>query len=164
VTIGGKTLEKLHLAQELLSHQVPSGDVAEVLDRALDALIVKLEKSKYAATEKPRSGQPRTSGNARYIPAEVKRAVRKRDGNQCTYVSESGQRCTPSKFLEFDHIEEFARGGSATVNQIRLRCRPHNQYTAEQTFGAEFMRNKREEARRAAESRTREKAAKESAA
>src|SRR5206468_5374747 len=33
---------------------------------------------------------------------------------------------------------------------IRLRCRAHNQYAAECTFGEEFMRQKREEARRAA--------------
>ena len=32
-----------------------------------------------------------------------------------------------------------------------LRCRAHDQFTAEQTFGREFMENKREEARQAAE-------------
>ena len=31
----------------------------------------------------------------------------------------------------------------ATVAGIRLRCRAHNQYGAECTFGAEFMRHKR---------------------
>jgi hypothetical protein len=29
------------------------------------------------------------------------------------------------------------------VSGIRLRCRAHNQYEAERTFGAEFMRTKR---------------------
>ena len=29
------------------------------------------------------------------------------------------------------------------MSGIRLRCRAHNQYTAERTFGAEFMRHKR---------------------
>ena len=33
---------------------------------------------------------------------------------------------------------------------MRLRCRAHNQYEAERTFGAGFMSQKREEARRAA--------------
>ena len=32
-----------------------------------------------------------------------------------------------------------------------MRCRAHNQFTAEQTFGREFMENKREESRRAAD-------------
>jgi hypothetical protein len=52
--------------------------------------------------------------------------------------------------MEFDHIQEVARGGRATANSIRLRCRAHNQFGAECTFGKEFMRNKREESRRAA--------------
>ena len=41
---------------------------------------------------------------------------------------------------------EFARGGKATVDGIRLRCRPHNQYQAERTYGAAFMQRKREQA------------------
>ena len=44
----------------------------------------------------------------------------------------------------------MARGGQATVEGIRLRCRAHNQYEAERMFGAEFMEKKREQARCAA--------------
>jgi hypothetical protein len=68
-------------------------------------------------------------------------------------VSESGLRCASRTLLEFDHMDEVARGGQATVDRMRLRCRAHNQYAAECTFGAEFMRNKRHEARQAAEAR-----------
>ncbi|MEO5616426.1 MAG: hypothetical protein ABIS67_01535 [Candidatus Eisenbacteria bacterium] len=50
------------------------------------------------------------------------------------------------KFLEFDHMDEVARGGEASVERIRLRCRAHNQYDAECTLGAEFMRQKRQAA------------------
>jgi hypothetical protein len=56
-----------------------------------------------------------------------------------------GQRCAARRRLEFDHIDEFARGGGATVGRTRLRCRAHNQYTSEQTSGVEFMRRKRAE-------------------
>ena len=43
---------------------------------------------------------------------------------------------------------------------VRLRCRGHNQFEAERTFGAGFMTEKREEARRAAaETRARAEAA-----
>ena len=73
----------------------------------------------------------------------MKRAVWERDQGQCTFVSETGHRCESRKRLEFDHVVEVARGGEATVEGIRLRCRAHNQYTAERTFGAEFMRHKR---------------------
>ncbi len=41
-----------------------------------------------------------------------------------------------------------ARGGEATTDNLRLRCRAHNQYKAERTYGESFMRGKRE--RRAA--------------
>jgi hypothetical protein len=52
-----------------------------------------------------------------------------------------------------DHVEPLARGGDATVANLRLRCRTHNQYEAERSFGSEFMHRKREEARIAATSR-----------
>ena len=45
-TLSKSAHEKLRYAQELLSHQVPSGDLAQVIERALDALIPQLEKAK----------------------------------------------------------------------------------------------------------------------
>ena len=32
------------------------------------------------------------------------------------------------------------------MDNLRLRCRAHNQYAAERMFGAEFMKEKRERA------------------
>jgi len=46
VIVESGTRDKLRRAQELLSHSIPSGDVALVIDRALDALIAALEKRK----------------------------------------------------------------------------------------------------------------------
>ena len=145
VTISGTAHELLTHARALLGHAVPSGDIAQVIERALEALVQKLEKQKFANTERPRA--QRSPANGRHIPAAVRRAVRERDGGQCTFVSENGKRCESRKRLEFDHVEAFARGGQATVSGIRLRCRAHNQYAAECTFGPEFMRGKRERGR-----------------
>jgi len=50
LTIGGDTLEKLRLVKDMLSHAIPSGDDAAVLDRALTALLVDLAKKKFADT------------------------------------------------------------------------------------------------------------------
>ncbi len=155
VTIGRSTQEKLCYAEQLLGHALPSGDLAQVLDRALDALIEKLERRKFAATPRPRPSA-RPSPDPRHIPAHVKRAVWARDQGRCTFVSEGGRRCPARSRLEFDHIEAVARGGQASVAGIRLRCRQHNQYGAECTVGAEFMRHKREAARREAEARRRQ--------
>jgi hypothetical protein len=89
LTIGQATHDKLRHAQALLGHALPSGDIAQVLDRALDALIARLEQRKFAATTRPRAG--RSSTDPRHVAAEVRRAVWARDGGRCTFVSECGR-------------------------------------------------------------------------
>jgi hypothetical protein len=153
LTVGKSTYHKLQYAQALLGHQVPSGELAEVLDRALDALIGQLEKRKFAATSHPGVRPRHATTGERHIPAEVKRAVWQRDGGRCTFVSETGRRCPALSRLEYDHIGPVAHGGRPTVANLRLRCRPHNQYAAECAFGTGFMDQKRLQAREAAATR-----------
>jgi 5-methylcytosine-specific restriction endonuclease McrA len=141
-TVSRSTYEKLEHARELLGHAVPSGELEQVLDRALDALIAQLERQKFAKTGRPRAS--RYSDNARHIPAGVRRAVWERDGGRCTFVSENGRRCESRTRLEFDHVAPVATGGHATVNGLRLRCRTHNQLEAERKFGRDFMNARRE--------------------
>jgi len=76
---------------------------------------------------------------SRYIPADVRHAVEKRDGNRCTYVAPDGRRCCETRNLELDHIEPFALGGKSTVQNLRQVCRGHNQLYAEQVFGREYL-------------------------
>ena len=152
-------LEQLRRAQDLMGHQVPSGDPSEIFKRALALLVQHLEQRKYAATESPRL--PRASKNPRHIPAHVKRAVRERDRDQCTFVSDTGHRCEETRLLEFDHDREVARGGETTVANVRLRCRAHNQFTAERTYGEGFMQGKRVLAKAKAAARRGRRAARE---
>jgi len=56
--------------------------------------------------------------------------------------SQDLSRLRPPKFCR-----PYSKGGEATVSNVRLLCRAHNQYEAERAFGAEFMRHKREAAR-----------------
>ena len=142
-TIDQETLDALRYAQDLLGHELPSGDVPQVLKRALQALIPQLEQRRFSATLRPRRRPGHRSEDPRYVPADVQRAVWQRDGGQCTFVSEDGHRCQERKFVELDHIEAVARGGEATEANLRLLCRAHNQFEAERTFGAEFMRHRR---------------------
>jgi hypothetical protein len=72
--------------------------------------------------------------------------VRERDGNQCTFVAKNGHRCESRNALEFDHIHPVARGGKSAAGNLRLRCRAHNQYEADRTYGAGFMEAKKEQA------------------
>jgi hypothetical protein len=95
----------------------------------------------------------------------VKRAVWERDRGCCTFTSKDGHRCGATRRLEFDHIEPVARGGRSTVSNLRLRCRAHNQYEAEQALGNGLMHEQRERAgRAAAERRARAGAAKKQVA
>ncbi len=144
VTISGDTQRKLEHARELLSHAIPDKSIEHVLDRALDALIAQLEKRRTGATERP--GRRTSDGKARYVPAEVKRAVWARDGSRCTFVGTNGQRCDSRTRLELDHVLPIAKGGASTVGNLRLRCRAHNQYEAERALGERFMKTKRERA------------------
>ena len=86
LTMGQVTHHLLREAQELLGHVIPSGDVEAVLQRALRKMVEGLKKQKFADCVHARP--MRGSTDSRNIPAEIQRAVWKRDGGQCTFVSE----------------------------------------------------------------------------
>ena len=151
VTLDQETHDLLKRAQALMSHQNPGGEIAPVLKRALQALVGQLEKQKFAATDRPRGGEG-SAGNggdgpsSRHVSASTKRRVWERDQGRCTFVSENGKRCDERALVEFDHKDLWARGGEATPDRMRLRCRAHNQHAAERELGADFMERKRREA------------------
>ena len=132
--------EKLRRAQDLLRHRIPDGDLSAVFELALNALVERLEKEKLAATDRPRASRGVASGS-RNVPAEVKRAVWKRDGGQCAFIGNQNRRCDETGFLEFHHLVPDACGGPATIANIALRCRAHNQYEAFLDFG-DFVRER----------------------
>lgn len=160
-TASAATCDKLRRAQELLRHCVPNGDIAAVIDRALDLLVHDLEKQKFAATAQPRSGREhrraerdpqgelrdpdaerrdpdaerREPNPTRHIPAAVKREVWQRDAGRCAFRSRNGVRCTERGQLEFDHIRPFGDGGGGGADNVRLLCRAHNQCEAQRFFG-----------------------------
>jgi hypothetical protein len=136
VTISGVTLEKLERAKDMLRHALPSGDVAEIVDRALTLLLTDLDKKKFAATARPRPArgvaahatQVTQAAPARQASAPVRRIVSTRDTRQCTYVSKDGRRCTERALLEFHHLDPYVEGGGSTERNIVLLCQQHNLY------------------------------------
>ena len=134
LTISGETLEKLQLAKDMLRHVLPSGNDAAVVERALSVLLTDLAKKKFGGTDQPRPSAGATPGS-RHIPAEVKRSVWLRDLGRCAFVGTNGRRCTERGFLEFHHVHPYAVGGKATVDNVELRCRRHNDYEARVYFG-----------------------------
>lgn len=146
-TANSETYEKLRRVQELLRHQIPDGDVGQVMDKALTMLLENLTRKKVAATHRPREGGG-TGNGSRHIPAAVKRAVWARDGGRCAFISKGGRRCHERGFLEFHHVVPHARGGEPTVDNVQLRCRAHNGYESEQYYGWVGRSFVREERRR----------------
>jgi len=144
-TIGKDSHDKLRRVQALLRREIPDGDPAAIFDRALSLLLEKVEKAKVGAAAKPRAPRPIRPGTdwqvrtpilaPRDIPRDVQRAAWRSDGGRCGFVAPDGHRCTERGFLEFHHIRPYALGGLATVENISLRCRRHNQYEAERVFG-----------------------------
>ena len=134
-TVGVETFNNLRRVQDLMRHRVPSGDIAAIFDSALTVLLEHLEKRKLAMTLNPRHTRT-TPPRSRTIPAAVRREVWARDEGRCAFVGAHG-RCTERGFLEFHHVRPFATGGAATIDNIELRCRAHNQHEAALCFGAD---------------------------
>ena len=135
VTISGETLEKMRLAKDTLSHAIPTGDDAAILARAFDALLERLAKQKFAATEKP-CVSPGTKIAGQDVTAAIKRSVWVRDLGRCRYIGPTGHRCDERRFVEFHHTDPRALGGEASVDLIELRCRRHNDYEGRLYFGS----------------------------
>jgi hypothetical protein len=116
-------------------------DLAAVIEAAVTEKIERLEARRYGETKRPRKNlhDTDTSARSRYIPAAVKRVVRKRDGDRCTFVDGSGRRCTERRGLEFHHHDPFGRGGDHDPAKISLMCKAHNTYLAEREYGKAVM-------------------------
>jgi hypothetical protein len=138
LTVSRETHDRFRRAQALLRHAIPSGDAAEIFDRALTLLVEGLERKRLGETSRPRASRPSTEGS-RHVAAAVRRAVWRRDGGRCAFVGASG-RCRETAFLEFHHVEPYAAGGGATAENIELRCRAHNAYEALMFFGESVVR------------------------
>ena len=137
--------EKLEQAQNLLSHTIPSGDLATILELALDRLVA-VETKRRSGSGKS-SKRRETKPGSRHVPVEIQRAVRGRDGNQCTFTDAEGRRCSEKRFLTIEHIHPFAKRGPTTVENCCLLCQGHNAFRARQVFGEKHIQNKIAEAR-----------------
>jgi len=159
-TADGEFRELVERVRGLAGHRLPSGDLMTLLKRGLEAYERELSKERFARGRKPRrsrsvapapsapdlsppdptkhAAEPEptpTAKRRRRYSAEVLRSVYLRDGKQCSYVSPDGRRCNARRCLELDHIDPFALGGQCTIENLRLRCRAHNQRYARQYFG-----------------------------
>ena len=158
-----ETLALLEELRNLLAHQVPSGDPAEVLKLCMREKLTRIQRRRCGASADARAHHVAAArmplADARHIPGEVRREVWDRDAGACTFESDRGHRCGSRRFVEFDHVIPIARGGVSTADNLRLRCRAHNQFEARRVFGDGFMERKREAAQVTAAEEHRERAA-----
>lgn len=134
LTAGQALHDKLEPLQALLRHQVPDGDLAVLVEKAVDVLIDETMRQRFAQTRAPKTKKPRHNAQrtrSRYVPRAVVRAVHERDAGRCTFVSPEGKRCSARGFLELHHRVPYAKGGEATVDNLSLVCRAHNALFAE---------------------------------
>jgi len=144
---------KLERAQDLMRHANADGDLAVVVERAVDLLLAKLEKQRLGKTSRPRAPRPQSPGRddegtshrsdaIASVPRATRRAVFERDGERCTFTDADGRRCSATTWLELDHVDPRACGGTSELENLRVRCRAHNLLHAERTFGRQLVEHK----------------------
>jgi hypothetical protein len=138
-TARAELYEKLEKARELLSHALPSGDLGELVERAVDALIEQEIRKRFGPRTASGAGKARKARElkpgSRHVPVETERAVWERDNSQCTFVDGEGRRCAERRFLTLEHRTPFALGGPPTLENLCLLCTAHNLENARQVFG-----------------------------
>ena len=121
----------------LMRTEVPDGDLAAVIERAVSEKLQRLEARRFGKAKAPRKTLARTvlKPGSRYVPAALRRAVWKRDEGRCRFVDDQGRRCTERHCLEFHHDFPYGKGGDQCLANIKLLCAPHNRLLAEEDYG-----------------------------
>src|SRR6185436_2163701 len=110
LTVSPAFLEKLEKAKDALGHKHPGADLEAILMEGLDLVLAKADQRR---AQVERSRQPRVdaalkstepTAASRYVPANVRRAVWKRDGQKCQWPIANGGVCGATRRLELDHI------------------------------------------------------------
>lgn len=150
VVLTREQFEKLQRLQAVLSHSVPDGDWATLLEKMADVTLEKVDPVKRSERRKPvasQAGKSLSPGKAdpkpqsRYVPVQVRDRLMSRSGNQCSYVDpKTKRRCEETRLLQIDHIQSHAHQGSNDAANLQVLCRAHNQYRAMQTFGTQHMK------------------------
>ena len=140
-TASAELHDKLERLQALMRSEVPDGDLATIIERAVSEKLERLEGRRYAKASAPRKGlrDTATIPATRHVPAAVRRAVYERDGSRCGYVDARGRRCSERARLEFHHRHPFGMGGDHSPGNVGLLCRAHNRLLAECDYGLSAM-------------------------
>ncbi|MBN8542446.1 MAG: HNH endonuclease [Deltaproteobacteria bacterium] len=144
VTFTREQFEKLKRIQELLSHTHLGASNAELLNVAMDVFLEKKDplrkivKPRVAPCDTAAEAEMPYAKTANSLKPSTRNAVLKKSGGQCEYrETKTGHRCASRHFLEIDHIQPRALGGTNVPDNLRVLCRTHNLLVAERVFGRE---------------------------
>ncbi len=110
--------------KELLSHQIPDGDIQEIL-----ALLARYYLQKEDPQEKkaaPAAFWADYQSPSRYIPRGLKHILLEAAAHQCQYQSGDGRRCSQKRYLDIDHIIPISAGGQTCLQNLQVLCHAHN--------------------------------------
>ena len=124
-------LNDLKRLKEILSHTLPHGTDLEVIRHALKHLLRAKDPLK-----QPAAASKRVKETSR---AQVRLRVFKKVDGACEFVGLDGHRCGEKAEAQSDHIVPRAKGGHDSIDNLRLLCRQHNLFMAEQAFGRAHM-------------------------
>ncbi len=116
--LSSEQFAKLKQVQALLSHVVPNGNLEEILEKLCDEKI----KNKTEIKNSPKVGL--VKGRA-HINANLRKEIFAKYKYQCQYPG-----CESKHFLELEHIQPLALGGSNEPINLTVLCRAHNQLMA----------------------------------
>ena len=87
-TVSRACRDKFRQAQDLLRHRIPDGDLGTIVEKALDLLIEKVKKERFAAGRKARQAatEDGDASCSRHIPDAIKREVFERDAGRCLMI------------------------------------------------------------------------------
>lgn len=78
----------------------------------------------------PRNDGGISSGNGRrVVPQRIKHQIVRREAFQCGFRSVNGVRCQTKRWLHLHHIQEVARGGANTPENLIFLCSTHHRWT-----------------------------------
>jgi hypothetical protein len=148
-TASDQLRNKLERAQDLMRHANADGDLAVIVERAMDLLLERLDKQRLGKTSRPRVSPEENEQESELarVSRATRRAVFERDGERCTFFDAEGHRCPATTWLELDHVVPRARRGTSDLGNLRVRCRAHNLLHAELTFRQEHVERKIRERR-----------------
>ncbi len=140
VTVSSEFKDDLEAIRDELSHKFPSRGLEEVLHECIRIALETVRKRRRGAGKATTATPP--PEESRYVPAAVRAAVWKRDDGRCTYVGPGGRRCNSRHRVDVHHLDPHGKDGEATVDNLTLRCRPHNLYAAEVDYGRDYVARK----------------------